>query len=313
MSDESGRAFNGCAAAAAVQAAIAHEVDERAGSSRRGMALPSRLLPFRDRVEIDGTVVDLAGLHRDGSGVPLVFLHGFGSTKEDYADVIQRPELAHRPVLSYDAPGCGASAVADPDQVSIPFLATLAQRVIADHGYKRFHLVGHSMGGLTALLIATAMPERVAGFVDIEGNLAPEDCFLSRQIIEHPRETPQEFFDDFRTRVAASRFAASALYAAALPAKVRPAVVQPIFESMVHLSDHGGLLEDFVALPLPRMLMYGDQNAGLSYLTSLAAGGVELAEIPHSGHFPMYSNAPAMWDRISGFVARADAADTLNG
>ena len=35
--------------------------------------------------------------------------------------------------------------------------------------------------------------------------------------------------------------------------------------------------------------MYGEQNAGLSYLTRLASNGVELAEIPDSGHFPMYS------------------------
>jgi hypothetical protein len=29
-------------------------------------------------------------MYRDGIGIPLVFLHGFGSTKEDYADVIQQ-------------------------------------------------------------------------------------------------------------------------------------------------------------------------------------------------------------------------------
>lgn len=271
-------------------------------------SLSAPLVPFTRRLQLDGTTVDLAGLHRTGTGVPLVFLHGFGSTKEDYADVIQRPELAHRPVLAYDAPGCGASAIADPQRITIPFLATLAQQVIADHSFDRFHLIGHSMGGLTALLVATRAPHMVASFMDIEGNLAPEDCFLSRQIVDHPRDTAEGFFADFRTRVAGSRFAGSALYAAALPAKVRPAVVQPIFESMVHLSDTEPLLEDFLALPFPRALMYGAQNAGLSYLTRLANEGVELAEIPHSGHFPMYSNAPAMWDWISDFTSRADAA-----
>jgi pimeloyl-ACP methyl ester carboxylesterase len=166
------------------------------------------------------------------------------------------------------------------------------------------------MGGLTALQLAVSAPDRVAGFIDIEGNLAPEDCFLSRQIVHHPRDTAQGFFDDFQTRVAGSRFAGSALYAASLPAKVQPEVVRPIFQSMVDLSDNAPLLQHFVALPFPRMLMYGQQNAGLSYLSRLAAEGVELAEIPHSGHFPMYSNPPAMWDRISDFVRRADAGNT---
>ena len=45
--------------------------------------------------------------------------------------------------------------------------------------------------------------------------------------------------------------------------------------------------------------MYGEQNKTLSYLPHLAANGVELAEIPQSGHFPMYSNAREMWRRIA--------------
>jgi hypothetical protein len=43
-------------------------------------------------------------------------------------------------------------------------------------------------GGLTALLLAQRSPGRVLSFVDIEGNLAPEDQFLSRQIVTHPAD-----------------------------------------------------------------------------------------------------------------------------
>ena len=71
---------------------------------------------------------------------------------------------------------------------------------------------------------------------------------------------------------------------------------------MVELSDHGGLMDRFLSMPVPKMFMYGQQNASLSYLGRLADNGVELAEISHSGHFPMYSNAPEMWDRITDFI-----------
>jgi pimeloyl-ACP methyl ester carboxylesterase len=71
---------------------------------------------------------------------------------------------------------------------------------------------------------------------------------------------------------------------------------------MVYLSDHGDLMARFLALPLPRMFMYGRQNHSLSYLPTLADNGVELAEIPHSAHFPMYSNPPAMWHCLTEFV-----------
>ena len=60
----------------------------------------------------------------------------------------------------------------------------------------------------------------------------------------------------------------------------------------------------FLCLPFPRMFMYGEQNSSLSYLTKLSANGTELAEIPHSAHWPMYSNPAAMWERIAEFHSR---------
>jgi hypothetical protein len=50
------------------------------------------------------------------------------------------------------------------------------------------------------------------------------------------------------------------------------------------------------------MFMFGQQNAGLSYLPHLQESGVTLASITHSGHFPMYSNPVEMWKRIACFV-----------
>jgi len=35
-----------------------------------------------------------------------------------------------------------------------------------------------------------------------------------------------------------------------------------------------------------------------------SANGVEIAEIPRSGHWPMYSNPVAMWDRIARLHTR---------
>lgn len=268
-----------------------------------------RLQPFTLRLVVWGHCVEIAGLHRDGTGDPLVFLHGFGSTKEDYADVIHLPELATRPVLAYDAPACGASRSSSLAAISIPFLVAVAAEVLHARTIARCHLIGHSMGGLTALLLATQNPSSVASFINIEGNLASEDCFLSRGIINHPQDDPEQFLADFAERVATSRYHGSALYAAALPHKVRAGAVGPIFESMVALSDGGGLLERFLNLSAPRMFMYGCQNDSLSYLSRLRANGIALAEIAHCAHFPMYSNPPEMWRHLSRFIASTGPTD----
>ncbi|MFP3334539.1 alpha/beta hydrolase, partial [Pseudomonas sp. SIMBA_064] len=97
--------------------------------------------------------------------------------------------------------------------------------------------------------------------------------FLSRQIHDHPREDDLRFFRDFIERTRLAGDPASALYAASLAHKVRTGAVRGIFESMVELSDNGGLMEKFLALPFPRQYMYGATNAHLSYLDDIAAQG----------------------------------------
>jgi pimeloyl-ACP methyl ester carboxylesterase len=268
------------------------------------MSWGSELASGQLNLSVDGVGLTLAAISRDGDLFPVVFLHGFGSTKEDYADVALHPAFAGRPSLAYDAPGCGESSCRDLSAVSIPFLVKTAQAVLQHVGTGRFHLVGHSMGGLTALLLAHQDPGRVLSFIDIEGNLAPEDCFLSRQILTHPADDDERFLDDFTERARRSPSYSSALYAASLRHKVRPGAVRGIFESMVDLSDHGDLMSKFLSLPCPRMFMYGEQNSSLSYLAKLSAHGVALAEIPRSAHWPMYSNPVAMWERIAQFYSR---------
>lgn len=265
------------------------------------MSPSDAFIHLRLPMTVDGVELDIAALHRSGSLAPIVFLHGFGSTKEDYADIVRHAAFAGHPFLAYDAPGCGESECDDLSKISIPFLMQTAVQVLAQTGIDRFHLVGHSMGGLTALMLAHHFPDRVLSFVDIEGNIAPEDCFLSRQIVDFPAEDPDAFFSAFIERTRQAPAYASALYSASLRHKVRAGAVRGIFQSMVDLSDNASLMDKFLGLQCPRMFMYGEQNAALSYLPHIQAHGVRLAPIANCGHFPMYSNPVAMWQQIADF------------
>jgi pimeloyl-ACP methyl ester carboxylesterase len=253
------------------------------------------------RLRVQGVNLKIAAVHRGGADEPIVFLHGFGTSKEDYTDIAQRHDFSGRAFLAYDAPGCGATECADLGAIDVPFLVDTAQALLDRCGIGRYHLVGHAMGGLTALLLAHRQPGRVLSFVNIKGTLAPEDCVLSRQILSH--QQPGELFHQFVENARRSPQYASGMYAANLPYKVRGAIMPGIFRSMVELADHGNLLAKFLSLPCPKMYLYGEECASLSYLPALDANGVELAEIPHSGHFPMYSNPVAMWKRIAAFYA----------
>jgi pimeloyl-ACP methyl ester carboxylesterase len=253
-------------------------------------------------LQIDSTELNISAISRKGKMDPIVFLHGFGSTKEDYADIIRRESLSNYPFLAYDAPGSGETHCSDIEKISIPFLVKTALAVLDYANIEQFHLVGHSMGGLTALMLANQNPERVLSFINIEGNLAPEDCFLSRQIIKYPASNANEFFERFVERTLHTPAYSSPLYAASLKHKVRAEAVKGIFSSMVSLSDHGELMDKFVNLPCPKLFMYGEQNRKLSYLSYIKSKGVKLSEISECGHFPMYSNPPMMWREIADFL-----------
>jgi pimeloyl-ACP methyl ester carboxylesterase len=263
-----------------------------------------------DAVElvVGGVKVNVATIRREGARPPVVFLHGFGSTKEDYADFSRYPMFAEYPFIAYDAPGFGETTCHDLSQVSIPFLANTARALFHRLGVERFHLIGHSMGGLTALLLAQEELSRVLSLISIEGNMAPEDCFFSRQIFTRPASDPDAFLDDFIRRIGSLPLYSCALYAANLRHKVRSNVVRGIFASMVELSDNGDLMERFLSLPAPRMFVYGEQNAHLSYLPRLQANGVKLARISYSGHFPMYSNPVELWGTIAAFLAKVSSS-----
>ncbi|MDQ7049743.1 MAG: alpha/beta hydrolase [Enterobacterales bacterium] len=253
-------------------------------------------------VNIEGVDLKISTLSRDGTKETILFLHGFGSTKEDYTDIIRQQDLDEYPFLAYDAPGCGETYCSDLGQVSIQLQLKTALAMLDHFDIERFHLVGHSMGGLTALMLADQCPERVLSFTDIEGNIAPEDCFLSRQIINFPSENPELFFEHFIDRTLHTPAYSSALYSASLKYKVRAQAVPGIFNSMVDLSDNSNLMEKFLNLPCPKMFMYGEQNQSLTYLTAIQSNGVRLAEIPECGHFPMYSNPTCMWRAIEDFL-----------
>lgn len=253
-------------------------------------------------LQVQGVNLEVATIHSLTSDAPILFLHGFGSCKEDLADVHIHPYLKRHGYIAYDAPGCGHTKSDTLSATDILFLVDTAEAFLEHFKITRFHLMGHSMGGLTALYLAHRNPERVLSFVDIKGNLAPEDCFLSRQIFTFHSDDPEDFFNAFIDRTRTCGAHGSALYASTLQARVQVEAVQPIFESMVQLSDEVDLVGILLGLPFPRMFMFGWEMRGLSYLSRLKKGGVELAQIEESGHFPMYSNPVEMYRRISIFL-----------
>jgi pimeloyl-ACP methyl ester carboxylesterase len=89
--------------------------------------------------------------HREGSGPPLVLLHGVGHHWQAWTPVIER--LAGEfDVIACDTPGFGASAPLPAGvEPTIPAYVDAFEWFFAELGLERPHVAGNSMGGAIAL------------------------------------------------------------------------------------------------------------------------------------------------------------------
>ena len=94
----------------------------------------------------------------------IFLLHGAYGSKDYFRDEIATLVRAGYRVVAWDAPGYGISPL-PADGLSIEGLAQTAARLIERTGTARNIVVGHSIGGITAPMVAHLLPERVQGLV----------------------------------------------------------------------------------------------------------------------------------------------------
>lgn len=128
-------------------------------------------------------------------GCPLFMLHGIRGYAETFAGIARALQPEFR-VLAYDQRGRGASDW-DParNYYTDAYVADLAG--VADAlGLERFDLLGHSMGGIAAIVFAAAHPRRVRRLViEDAGPAAYEGSAGAARIQRELRETPESFAD----------------------------------------------------------------------------------------------------------------------
>jgi pimeloyl-ACP methyl ester carboxylesterase len=271
------------------------------------MHIPTKTkLPRLDIITVEwrGRPFALPYLYREGTGGPCVFfVHGLGGAKENFYAAFQSPALADCTLLAFDEPGTGLAAF-DPDAgLGVSALADMAQSVAAQLLPGPYFLTGASMGGLITLLqLRRHGVGRIQGLINLEGNFLPEDCMFSRRVVFHKLESFEPVFRQMMGELRASRFAGDQIIAHNMALNVDIRGYHAYAFETVAESDSGRLIEEFLALLIPRLFLYGDANKTLSYLPRLRASSVQVSEVPSSAHFLFYDNPVDTFQAIGEFV-----------
>jgi len=139
---------------------VQHEPDRDGAATLRRHVLPTELGSCTVRVQ-HGT-----GSRCPAPGTADVYLHGAAGSWTSFPPILSGAP-AHDRVL-IDLPGWGESTKgARLEHFSIEAMAQVVTQVLNSLGYRRWNLVGHSMGGFLALHIAAAWPDRTASVATI--------------------------------------------------------------------------------------------------------------------------------------------------
>lgn len=110
---------------------------------------------------------------KNGNGPSIILLHGFG---EDHRIFKYQVEILQKDytIITPDFPGTGDSNLPS-ETMSMELLADYIQEILAQEKIETTIVLGHSMGGYTALAFAEKYPNSLIAFGLIHSSALPDD------------------------------------------------------------------------------------------------------------------------------------------
>jgi pimeloyl-ACP methyl ester carboxylesterase len=239
-----------------------------------------------------------------GSGPPLVMLHGATSIgREDFA--AQIPLFSKRfQLILPDARGHGGTRWDAAEGFRYDWLVEDLAAFTEALGLETFHLLGFSMGAMTALQFATALPERLRTLVVV--GISPQReprASVARRLMD-PRRADVD--DPDWGAVLARRHDAgqgTGAWRTLLPAIAADVAVQPLLTPA-----------ELHAIDMPAMIVCGDRDPfvpiGHAWELERQLPDGRLFVAPECGHEVMTKRPALFNEALSGFYRATEAAAT---
>jgi pyruvate dehydrogenase E2 component (dihydrolipoamide acetyltransferase) len=273
----------------------------------------SAAAPRSEVVELaDGTnIATLVAGPPEATGT-IVFLHGLGGSQSTWGNVLGAFAETHR-IVAVDLPGHGASDKPSPESLdySVPGLAADIGELLEKLELSPAVLIGHSLGGATALQLTLDRPKlvRALALVDsaaLGSEINPEllDRVESAPSRDEARRLLELFFENRRfvlERGIDDMHAARTAPGADDAVKAIAASAFTRYGQNLVLTDRLGELE------VPVLIVWGELDRvipsthAVAALTSLPTAWIEIME--GVGHVPQVEAAPAFSTIVNRWLA----------
>jgi pimeloyl-ACP methyl ester carboxylesterase len=236
-----------------------------------------------------------------GSGSPLVMLHGATSIgREDFAAQIPLFSKRFELVLP-DARGHGKTRWDASDGFQYDWLVEDLAGFTEALGLDTFHLLGFSMGAMTALQFATALPERLRTLVVV--GISPQReprASVARRLMDPRRADVDD--PDWAVVLARRHDAGQGVGAwrTLLPAIAADVAVQPLLAPA-----------ELHAIDAPAMIVCGDRDPfvpiGHAWELQRQLPDARLFVVPGAGHEVMVQRPALFNEALAGFYRSTEA------
>ncbi len=216
-----------------------------------------------------------------GSEPALVLIHGLGvSAAQAFVDVCRRPPLnTHRCVLP-DLLGFGHSDHPTSFSYSIEDHAASVAALLDHLRVRHVVLVGHSMGGAVAIVVARTRPDLLSRVVLVEAHLDPVVGSISGAVLSG---SEQEFASLGQAALARRCEEEDAKSYAEAVREADPIGMYRSARSLV-APRTPSFREMLLGLPLPVTFLFGGKNEADPDVAWLPAHGIPVRVVPDAGH-----------------------------
>lgn len=264
-------------------------------------------LPQGIEIKVGGQLISC--MFQKGGKESIVFIHGFGASKETFLEAFGHKEFQAFTMLATDLIGFGASDKPANFSYLMKDQAEILRKTIDLLDIDRFHLIAHSMGGIIGIRLGEIIPDRFFSFINAEGNMTAEDCTMSKRVAEMGEEYfAREGFEQLKHSIAKESERAQDRSLRDYLKSLSKATTKSLYKSSistVHESHSGDLLKRFVQFPFYKCYIYGEKNKDVFPAEEmLKKEGIPLFYVSRSGHSMMKENPDEFYGLILNIISQ---------